>query len=112
MPTIGITMFVWIGPRSFKNVTAATRIFERECAKVDSSRLMVACCDDPLNNSMIKKNFLFKTITHNKADCHSGMAIPQYATNPCINLIDNIMSLTELYASIMINQSLYLCSGI
>ena len=31
---------------------------------------------------------LIKTISHNKADCHSGMAIPQYAINPRFNLIE------------------------
>jgi hypothetical protein len=70
-------------------------------------------CDDPLDKSMIKYfSFFLKPITHNKADCHSGMTIPQYAMNPYINLINNIISLPKLYASFIINQSLHLCSGI
>uniref|UniRef100_A0A2N9GK90 Uncharacterized protein n=1 Tax=Fagus sylvatica TaxID=28930 RepID=A0A2N9GK90_FAGSY len=42
VPVIGITMFMRTGPRSFKNETAVIGIFERECAKVDSCRFMVA----------------------------------------------------------------------
>ncbi|XP_008237234.1 PREDICTED: uncharacterized protein LOC103335977 [Prunus mume] len=39
---IGVTLFMRTGPRSFKNETAVIGIFERECAKVDGCRLMVA----------------------------------------------------------------------
>lgn len=39
---IGVTLFMRTGPRSFKNDTAVIGIFERECAKVDGCRLMVA----------------------------------------------------------------------
>ncbi|XP_009366352.2 uncharacterized protein LOC103956133 [Pyrus x bretschneideri] len=42
IPPIGITLFMRTGPRSFKNDTAVIEIFERECAKVDGCRLMVA----------------------------------------------------------------------
>ncbi|XP_021825021.1 uncharacterized protein LOC110766073 [Prunus avium] len=39
---IGVTLFMRTGPRSFKNDSAVIGIFERECAKVDGCRLMVA----------------------------------------------------------------------
>lgn len=39
---IGMTLFMRTGPRSFKNESAVIGIFERECAKVDGCRLMVA----------------------------------------------------------------------
>ena len=42
VPVIGITMFMRTGPRSFRNQTEVIGIFERECAKVDSCRVMVA----------------------------------------------------------------------
>ncbi|KAF5731921.1 hypothetical protein HS088_TW18G00608 [Tripterygium wilfordii] len=39
---IGMTLFMRTGPRSFKNETAVTEIFGRECAKVEGCRLMMA----------------------------------------------------------------------
>ncbi|KAK1568797.1 hypothetical protein Q3G72_028888 [Acer saccharum] len=39
---IGMNMFMRSGARSFKNESAVIEIFERECAKVDGCRLMVA----------------------------------------------------------------------
>ncbi|XP_002522617.2 uncharacterized protein LOC8266830 [Ricinus communis] len=42
LPVIGMTLFMRTGPRSFKNESAVVRIFEKECAKVDGCRLMVA----------------------------------------------------------------------
>ncbi|KAK9266160.1 hypothetical protein L1049_000006 [Liquidambar formosana] len=42
VPVIGMTMFMRTGPRSFRNESAVVRIFERECAKVDACRFMVA----------------------------------------------------------------------
>ncbi|KAL5857378.1 hypothetical protein ACOSQ3_004836 [Xanthoceras sorbifolium] len=39
---IGMTLFMRSGPRSFKNESAVVDIFERECAKFDGCRLMVA----------------------------------------------------------------------
>ncbi|KAM4088425.1 hypothetical protein ACJW30_07G070200 [Castanea mollissima] len=42
VPVIGITMFMRTGPRSFRNQTEVIGIFERECAKMDGCRVMVA----------------------------------------------------------------------
>ncbi|KAJ4848938.1 hypothetical protein Tsubulata_034174 [Turnera subulata] len=42
LQVIGLTLFMRTGPRSFKNESAVIRIFEKECAKVDGCRLMVA----------------------------------------------------------------------
>ncbi|KAL5563441.1 hypothetical protein UlMin_033188 [Ulmus minor] len=39
---IGLTLFMRTGPRSFKNATAVIGIFEKECAKVEGCRLIVA----------------------------------------------------------------------
>ncbi|OWM63627.1 hypothetical protein CDL15_Pgr008170 [Punica granatum] len=39
---IGMTMYMRTGPRSFRNETAVIKIFQRECAKVEGCRLMVA----------------------------------------------------------------------
>ncbi|PRQ36338.1 putative glycosyltransferase 61 [Rosa chinensis] len=39
---IGMTLFMRTGPRSFKNESALVGIFEKECAKVDGCRLVVA----------------------------------------------------------------------
>ncbi|KAK4777216.1 hypothetical protein SAY86_005904 [Trapa natans] len=39
---IGLTVFMRTGPRSFRNETAVVGIFQRECAKVEGCRLMVA----------------------------------------------------------------------
>lgn len=43
---IGLTMFMRKGPRSFKNESVVVGIFERECARVDGCRLMVAYSDN------------------------------------------------------------------
>lgn len=42
LPVIGLTLFMRTGPRSFRNESAVIEIFEKECAKVPSCRLMVA----------------------------------------------------------------------
>ncbi|KAF6166776.1 hypothetical protein GIB67_005652 [Kingdonia uniflora] len=39
---IGLTMFMRIGARSFKNVSVVTEIFQKECYKVRGSKLKVA----------------------------------------------------------------------
>ncbi|CAB4289681.1 unnamed protein product [Prunus armeniaca] len=59
---IGVTLFMRTGPRSFKNETAVIGIFERECAKVDGCRLMVAYsnnltfCDQLTNMFFMNRN--------------------------------------------------------
>jgi hypothetical protein len=42
LPVIGMTLFMRTGSRSFTNESAVIGIFEKECAKVDGCRLMVA----------------------------------------------------------------------
>nr|XP_015893468.3 uncharacterized protein LOC107427594 [Ziziphus jujuba var. spinosa] len=42
VPEIGMTLFMRMGPRSFKNETAVIEIFAKECGKVEGCRLMVA----------------------------------------------------------------------
>ncbi|KAF9604412.1 hypothetical protein IFM89_006421 [Coptis chinensis] len=42
VPKIGMTMFTRTGPRSFRNASVVTKIFESECSKVDGCGLMVA----------------------------------------------------------------------
>ncbi|KAF9608218.1 hypothetical protein IFM89_008173 [Coptis chinensis] len=42
VPKIGMTMFMRTGPRSFRNASVVTKIFESECSKVDGCGLMVA----------------------------------------------------------------------
>ncbi|KDP40949.1 hypothetical protein JCGZ_24948 [Jatropha curcas] len=42
LPLIGMTLFMRTGPRSFKNESAVIGIFEKECAKVEGCKLMVA----------------------------------------------------------------------
>ena len=42
LPVIGMTLFMRTGTRSFKNESAVIGIFEKECAKIDGCRLMVA----------------------------------------------------------------------
>ncbi|XP_073024285.1 uncharacterized protein [Primulina eburnea] len=44
--TIGVTMFMRNGARSFKNSSAVIRIFGKECKKVEGCRLMVAYSDN------------------------------------------------------------------
>ncbi|KAI4296416.1 hypothetical protein L6164_036375 [Bauhinia variegata] len=39
---IGMTLLLRTGPRSFKNETIVTEIFQKECAKVEGCQLMVA----------------------------------------------------------------------
>lgn len=39
---IGRTLFMGTGPRSFKNESIVTEIFQKECAEVDGCKLMVA----------------------------------------------------------------------
>lgn len=40
--TIGLTMLMRTGPRSFRNESAVVGIFQRECGKVEGCRLTVA----------------------------------------------------------------------
>ncbi|KAJ6289941.1 hypothetical protein OIU78_025796 [Salix suchowensis] len=42
LPVIGMTLLMRTGPRSFTNESAVIGIFEKECAKIDGCRLMVA----------------------------------------------------------------------
>ncbi|KAL9380649.1 hypothetical protein Peur_026306 [Populus x canadensis] len=42
LPVVGMTLFMRTGSRSFTNESAVIGIFEKECAKVDGCRLMVA----------------------------------------------------------------------
>ncbi|KAF2294170.1 hypothetical protein GH714_007993 [Hevea brasiliensis] len=42
LPGIGLTLFMRTGPRSFRNESAVIGIFEKECAKVEGCKLMVA----------------------------------------------------------------------
>lgn len=42
LPRIGLTLFMRTGPRSFRNESAVIGIFEKECAKVEGCKLMVA----------------------------------------------------------------------
>ncbi|OIV93122.1 hypothetical protein TanjilG_20784 [Lupinus angustifolius] len=42
LPVIGMTLFLRTGPRSFKNETIVTDIFQRECAKVQGCQFMIA----------------------------------------------------------------------
>ncbi|KAJ0247323.1 Uncharacterized protein HA466_0167510 [Hirschfeldia incana] len=41
-PRIGMTLLMRTGPRSFKNVSAVTNIFKRECKRVEGCELKVA----------------------------------------------------------------------
>jgi hypothetical protein len=61
-----------------------------------------------LNKKMTNFFFFLKKHYPQQVDCHNSMAILQYATNPCSNLIDNIIYLTELHAYSLIHQSSYL----
>lgn len=42
LPEIGMTLFMRTGARSFKNETAVTEIFGKECAMVEGCKLVVA----------------------------------------------------------------------
>ncbi|KAB5516005.1 hypothetical protein DKX38_026653 [Salix brachista] len=42
LPVIGMTLLMRTGPRSFTNESEVIGIFEKECAKIDGCRLMVA----------------------------------------------------------------------
>lgn len=41
-PIIGMTLFLRTGPRSFKNDTIVAEIFQKECAKVEGCRFVIA----------------------------------------------------------------------
>lgn len=69
IPPIGITLFMRTGPRSFKNDTAVIEIFERECAKVDGCRLMVAYSNNLTFCDQVRISCILnfsKTFTHLK----------------------------------------------
>ncbi|OVA15261.1 Glycosyltransferase AER61 [Macleaya cordata] len=46
VPTIGLTLLMRNGARSFKNETAVVEIFQRECARVEGCKLTVAHTKD------------------------------------------------------------------
>jgi hypothetical protein len=54
-------------------------------------------CDDPFDKSMIK-NFSFKNNNSQQNELSQWHDDTQYATNPCITLVENIKCHTELHA--------------